>query len=110
MTLGFVTTIAPSVGGDDTITTGAEADIVIGGAAPTRSTPAAGDDLVLGDNGSLDYVSPTATRPTSTSSRRWTRTIGGADTITTGDGDDIVIAGADDDVVDAGDGPQPRRR
>ena len=43
-----------SVGGDDTITTGAGNDIILGGVEADTITAGAGQNILLGDNGEID--------------------------------------------------------
>ena len=115
----------PDHGGNDTITTGAGDDIIIGGedgevvqggsvvaaAATDGDTIQAGDgnNLVFGDNGQVTAATSDANRFNS-----WTITlglvetieslIGGSDSITTGIGNDIVLGGIDADTINAGEG------
>ena len=56
LTLGRVETIAPDVGGVDKITTGAGQDILLGGYMGDPIEAGEGDNIVLGDNGFVDYV------------------------------------------------------
>ena len=42
-------TVVPSIGGNDTIDSGAGDDIVIGGTADDQITTQSGDDIVIGD-------------------------------------------------------------
>ena len=100
--LRTITTITPSVGDDDTITTDEGADIIIGGAASDSITAyldaEVERDIVLGDNGNVTFevdgsiLTATTTDPA----------IGGVDTILTRNGSDIVIGGTAGDTIDAG--------
>ncbi len=95
----------PELGGDDLIDVGDGTNIVVGGFGADTILTGADADIVLGDDGHVDYVgtdrdSTDIDTITSTS----TTAIGGADTITTLGGDDIVIGGRMDDVIDAGEG------
>src|SRR5262249_47582542 len=110
ITLGRITSTATGVGGDDTITTGTGADIVIGGIgsdtinAYSSSGGTAGADLpntniVVGDNGLIVY-SGGAGFDTNDATLDLVQTIapldkGGTDVIRTGAGADIVLAGDD---------------
>ena len=102
--LDIVTTLDPRIGGNDTIFTRAGDDIVIGEAADDFIDAGSDDDLVLGDNGTLDYASADGDGSDIDVVTSLDPAIGGADTIFAGTGDDIVIAGTDRDSVDAGEG------
>jgi Ca2+-binding RTX toxin-like protein len=87
-------------GGDDTITTGAGNDIVIGGAGADQISTGAGADVIVGDDGlwlsahidGLGRVESTILD------------FGFDDVIDAGDGNDIVIAGLGNDHVTTGAG------
>jgi Ca2+-binding RTX toxin-like protein len=133
ITLGRIETVSFGIGGSDTITTGAGNDVVLGGhndpdtvttssgitvvtVRPDVINAGNGDNLVLGDDGAIDYVrrerETVGTVPgadtdavdidliTSLS----TTLYGGVDQITTGSGNDIVIGGRFGDTIIAGDG------
>ena len=104
MTLGVVETNAPEFGGDDMITSLGAADIVIGGSAADTIDPGDGDDLVLGDNGRLDWVLTDSDPADLDRVISLDVSFGGVDTIHTLGGDDLVIGGAAGDVIDAGEG------
>ena len=55
ITLGLLTTTAPQLGGNDLITTGQDDDIVLGGFLNDTIAVGDGHNIVLGDNGSIDY-------------------------------------------------------
>ncbi|NMM32680.1 MAG: calcium-binding protein, partial [Phycicoccus sp.] len=105
--LGLVTTVDPSIGGDDVITTGVGADIVLGGAGGDRITTNRGETagtpdgngIVFGDHGFIDWVIQDA--DPSDIDRVWSTDteFGGADTITTGNGHDVVVGGTDGDGI-----------
>ena len=62
MTFGLIETIEFGDGGSDNITTGADHDIVLGGhndgtdGSTVESCAGAGNNIVLGDDGEIDYV------------------------------------------------------
>ncbi|MFO7963509.1 MAG: Calx-beta domain-containing protein [Desulfobacterales bacterium] len=56
ITIDLVTTIQPDDGGADTISTGDDNDIILGGFDGDTITAGGDSDYVLGDNGRLDYV------------------------------------------------------
>ena len=116
-----MSTIAPSLGGNDTITTGLDVDIVLGGVLDDLivtnhgETATARDlaDIVLGDNGYLDFTA--AERPYAQLlagddanpagvDRIFSTDLndGGSDVIWTGADDDLVIGGAYGDRIDVG--------
>ncbi|WP_316014983.1 hypothetical protein, partial [Roseobacter sp. HKCCA0434] len=88
-------------GGDDTITTGDDGDLIIGGSGDDTLDLANGDNVVLGDVGDLYMTADTGTLITVFSSLGGAD---GADTVTTGGGRDSVILGGNDDVADLGQG------
>jgi Ca2+-binding RTX toxin-like protein len=95
-----IDTIDPAIGGNDTITTGINDDIILGGTANDTITTTGGNNVILGDNGSATIngsgvlQTVAATDPT----------IGGADTLTSGAGNDLIIAGTGNDTVSSGAG------
>ncbi len=94
-----VTSTAESTGGNDTITTGIDADVILGGAGSDTITSGAGDDLVFGDAGTVTVTAnlPVVASTTAPGS-------GTGDTITTNDGADTILGGDGDDTIDAGNG------
>ena len=100
--IDFIETIAPEHGGDDLIFVDEGADVVLGGSGMDVIHAGVGDfsDVVLGDNGEVDFdtvtVPGTALVETVTSTATG---LGGVDEIITGDGADYVIAGVGDDKV-----------
>ena len=101
LTLGRVSSLAPAVGGDDSILAGAGDKIVFGGVGADTITIAGGSNVVLGDNGFLSEIagleidSIVPTDPT----------IGAGDTITiSGNGNNIVIGAAGKDTIATGEG------
>ena len=97
--IDFIETIAPEHGGDDFIFVDEGADVVLGGSGMDVVHAGVGDfsDVVLGDNGEVDFdtttVPGTALVETVTSTATG---LGGVDEIVTGDGADYVIAGVGD--------------
>ena len=130
ITLGQVGTIAPLIGGNDSITTGVGRDIIFGGlgsdqivanSGETAANPDAEDD-VFGDQAYIDYVSydrdPTdmdvissgsllpfgngITGGNDTSLTTTDLGAGGDDVIVTGMGSDIVVGGVGNDAITVG--------
>ncbi|MBU2963966.1 calcium-binding protein, partial [Amphritea atlantica] len=83
--------------GLDTIDAGDGSNRVIGGFNADRVTTGDGVDVILGDAGELIYVDNVITRVTSAET-----SIGGADTIQSGDGDNVILAGPGADSVVTG--------
>ncbi|MBW7894669.1 MAG: hypothetical protein H3C27_06100, partial [Opitutaceae bacterium] len=92
-------TLEASAGAADTITAGAGADLILGGAGGDQVTAGDGDNLVLGDHGSLDFDEGLLRSAISTDFA-----IGGDDTITAGSGNDFIIGGLGADTLTAGEG------
>jgi Ca2+-binding RTX toxin-like protein len=121
MTLGLITTIAPALGGNDSITTGVGKDIIIGGdlddiiVANDGQTASLldNDNIILGDNGFIDYVlaehdPANPIGDTNPANIDWISTtnpnIGGVDNITSGAGYDLIFGGTAGDTIYAGAG------
>src|SRR5207253_1941246 len=85
--------IDPATGGNDTITTGSGADIVIGGNGGDTIGAGDGDNIVLGDNGLLDYLAVDGDPATIDVITTTDPIYGGADSITTGAGYDLILGG-----------------
>jgi Ca2+-binding RTX toxin-like protein len=95
----------PQLGGNDLISVGDGANIVVGGFGSDTINTGAGADIVLGDDGQVDYVvTDSSSADIDLIQSTSTTAFGGADTITTAGGDDIVIGGRAGDTIDAGDG------
>ena len=110
------------VNGNDTITTGIGRDMIFGGGggdtinsfASSGGTAAAdGNNIVFGDHGLVDYLAEEIAQASATNpvrpndiDRVWSiaTSLGGNDTIDTGDRNDIVLGGFGDDVIDTGGG------
>jgi len=92
--LSLIDTTAPEVGGNDIITTGVNNDVILAGSGNDNVTAGNGQNLVIGDNGTITYVAGVLQRLETTDS-----TLGGNDSMTTGEGEDIVLAGVGSDVV-----------
>ena len=101
--------IAPDVGGNDTITTGAGSNVIVGGAGSDQISLGSGTNIVLGDSGAIvanPFAGPhfgglpivLATVETTAPG------IGGNDTISTGSGDQIVLGGTGADTISTGSG------
>ncbi len=112
--MGKIETTAFGDGGIDTVTTLGGNDVVLGGHLGDVINAGEGDNVVLGDDGEVDFVR--AERGVATPGADIdasdidiilslsTTLAGGADTITTGNGNDIVIGGRDGDTINAGNG------
>jgi Ca2+-binding RTX toxin-like protein len=97
--LTLLTTTAPSIGGDDTITTGSGDDRILGGVGGDTVNAGDGNNIVIGDNGFLSYTGGVLTTISSSDPN-----VGGHDTITTGSGNDRILGGVGSDTVNAGNG------
>src|SRR5207253_10362503 len=86
MPIGMLETIEPGDGGIDTITTLGGEDTVLGGDAGDVIDSGAGDDVVIADHATIDYVNGIAVRITTTDT-----SIGGDDTIRAGADEYVVI-------------------
>jgi Ca2+-binding RTX toxin-like protein len=123
ITLGLVTSMATTQGGNDSITTGIGRDIIVGGVANDTivanfnqtATLLDGDNIVFGDNGFIDYTAlerpyvpvlpgddanPADIDRIST----FASTHGGIDTIVSGAGYDLIFGGTAGDTIYAGAG------
>jgi Ca2+-binding RTX toxin-like protein len=110
--LGLVTTVDPTIGGNDVVTTGVGADIVLGGAGAdtittNRAETAGAPDksgIVFGDHGLIDWVIQDA--DASDIDRIWSidTAFGGSDSITTGTADDFIVGGVGADIISASNG------
>lgn len=90
-------------GGDDTINGDVGRDRILGGAGSDTIDSGDEADIVIGDQGILDY---TLDGNLATLDRIATQdpTIGGNDAIATGLGDDVALGGAEDDSIDGDQG------
>ncbi|MFO0942483.1 MAG: hypothetical protein U0930_17230 [Pirellulales bacterium] len=96
--LELIRTLNPSIGGDDGITTGGGNDIVLGGFGADTIDSGTEADVVLGDNGRLDYLSKDSSAGSLDQIITTDPTIGGNDNIRGGSQNDVLIGGtgADD--------------
>jgi Ca2+-binding RTX toxin-like protein/flagellar hook assembly protein FlgD len=88
-----------ATGGNDTIDAGDGTNIVLGGIGSDAIKTGSGNDLILGDNGTIGYNGQGVLTITSTQVR-----LGGNDTILAGDGTNYVIGGAGNDTITGGAG------
>jgi Ca2+-binding RTX toxin-like protein len=107
MTIALITTNTFADGGNDTVVTGIGEDIVLAGMAADHVTTSAANDVVLGDNGFVDYVvEEIAHGLTQTVDIDVIRTLapndGGNDTILSGSQNDIVFGGTGLDTITGG--------
>lgn len=107
--VGVAVTTAPTVGGNDNVSTGAGDDLVFGGDGADTVNAGDGQNIVLGDNGRYSANnSSTATWGTLPISAGILTTTdpadGGNDTITSGSGTDVILGGAGDDTIASGAG------
>src|SRR5205085_7317016 len=95
-----IQTTDAALGDHDLIKVGEGNNVVIGGVGADTITAGANNDVVLGDNGHATFntlgvlISITTTDPS----------IGGVDTITTGDGFNTVLGGIGGDLINGGQG------
>ncbi|MDX6411745.1 MAG: hypothetical protein QOE91_1261, partial [Gaiellaceae bacterium] len=100
-----ISTTTPAVGSADTITTGVGNDVVIGGFGGDTITDFGGTNIVLGDQGFVDWVVLNGNPADIDKIVATDPTIGGNDTITiTGSGNDVVIGGTGSDTISTGSG------
>jgi len=114
--IDVVTTCEPNLGGNDTIITGANNDILLGGSFDDTIHAGAGNDLVFGDHallvGDVDGAALPLYSPavfTFTAIDTQNTDAGGNDIVHAGDGDDIILGqqgndtvygeGGDDDII-----------
>ena len=104
--LSVAKTLDPSYGGDDVISADANSDglsganILIGGAGGDTIQALDGGNVVIGDNGEVDFASPGVLATVTTSDPGF----GGDDQITVGQGANFILAGVGNDTVETGDG------
>jgi Ca2+-binding RTX toxin-like protein len=108
MTYGLIETVAFGDGGVDTITTLDGNDIVLGGHEGDIIHAGEGNNIVLGDDGKIDYTradresfAGADTNPADIDLIESTSTtqFGGVDEITTGAGNDVIIGGRFSDTI-----------
>ncbi|MGR3485978.1 MAG: hypothetical protein ACU0BF_11585 [Paracoccaceae bacterium] len=103
-------TISPTVGGNDSVLTGAGDDRAILGAGDDTADLGEGDNAALGDSGTLSDVAAVldglgnVVTPRVLTLKSDADTTGGDDSIGGGAGADVVILGAGDDLATLGDG------
>ncbi|WP_185804539.1 calcium-binding protein [Pontivivens nitratireducens] len=88
-----------NIGGDDLIETGTGADAILGGAGADSITATGGDNMILGDAGTVVGASVGFESGTTSSA-----SVGGVDQIVSGDGADTILGGAQGDEISAGAG------
>ncbi|WP_039019935.1 calcium-binding protein [Halocynthiibacter namhaensis] len=93
-----ISSLDPSVGGNDTVTTLGGNDAVVLGFGDDIANLGEGDNRVLGDNGAITMTATTTRLETSDDA------VGGDDTVTTGAGHDFVALGAGADTANLGAG------
>ncbi len=101
MTLGLIETIAFGDGGVDIISTLTGRDIVLGGDEGDTIDAGEGDNVVLGDDGLVDYDLDGNPADIDEITSLSTTLGGGADFIDTGSGSDVVIGGRFADNIEA---------
>jgi predicted chitinase len=95
--LDIIYTADNDQGGNDTIVAGNDDKIILGGFADDTISSLDGDDIVLGDNGYVDFDAGVLIEANSDGD-----TFGGTDTIDAGVGRNNVIGGIADDVITTG--------
>ncbi|MEZ6119768.1 MAG: calcium-binding protein [Pirellulaceae bacterium] len=95
--LEVATTIEPSIGGNDTIASGEGADSIIGGTANDSINSSQGEDIAIGDAGTLRAIAGVIQRIESTEQPG-----GGNDYIDAGTENDIVLGGTANDTIIGG--------
>ncbi|MEH6737785.1 MAG: hypothetical protein V7695_04455, partial [Sulfitobacter sp.] len=103
-TTGMVSQIRTSqfaAGQSDIIEGGTGNDIVLAGLGSDQITDSAGDNVLFGDHGIVDYVSADGDISDIDVIRSTATNLGGNDTITTADGTNVVLGGWGSDVLNA---------
>ncbi|MDX6472952.1 MAG: hypothetical protein QOK22_1768, partial [Gaiellaceae bacterium] len=94
-------TIQPAEGGNDTIATGNNDDVVLGGFGLDTIDLGAGNDVAIGDNGIVHWFTQTGVRYISDLSTT-ADDLGSNDTIYGRSGDDVLVGGTQNDAIDGG--------
>ncbi len=102
ITVGVVKSTAPTIGGNDTIFGAAGPDLIVGGIGSDGIAAFEGDNIVIGDNGELDFDTNTGALVTAETTAPTAG--GGSDVITSGSGRDVILGGQGDDTILAGGG------
>ena len=95
--LSTVTATETHDGGNDEINVAAGNNIVVGGADQDAITTGAGDDIILGDNGSVDVTGSKTIDSTDTAAAS-----GDVDTIIDSAGDNVILGGTAGDFITTG--------
>ena len=85
--------IAPEIGGNDLIITGAGQDVIVGGNGADQITAGDGDNVVIGDNGLIDYSADGDLSTLNVAVTTDSAAGGGDDVITGGVGNNLIIGG-----------------
>ena len=127
MVIDVISTITPTHGGNDTITTGTGRDIVFGGdnsggesgqgpanadvitvSSPSAPNSTTDHNIVLGDDGRIVFIDWSHVSDSSSDieliESLSTAAGGGYDVITSGEGDDILLGGRFSDAINGGNG------
>ncbi|PKQ06443.1 MAG: hypothetical protein CVT71_01460, partial [Alphaproteobacteria bacterium HGW-Alphaproteobacteria-10] len=97
--LNRLQTISPELGAGDTIHTGAGTKHIIGGYGKDEITANAGDHVIIGDAGQIDYDTDGAVRKVDTTDTVDHPEYGDMDTIVTGNGNSLVLGGMGVDTI-----------
>jgi len=96
-----IDTNSDSANGNDTITSGTGQDHILAGLGDDSVDSGAGRDLILGDMGNL-ITEAGLTGGRARFAETTQHSVGGADTILSGDGADVILAGAGGDSIASG--------
>lgn len=92
--------VSATTGGDDVIDAGNGRNVVLGGVGNDSIVTGVGADVVLGDNGSIEFDAA----GNLTLARNEGSSVGGSDSIDTGAGNDVALGGGGSDTLQGGTG------
>ena len=97
--IASIRSVDVEVGMGDFVNSGAGNDIVIGGSFDDSIEALGGDNILIGDNGTINYLSTDSDSTTLDEVTTQDDYYGGVDTIITGTGNDILIGSSLNDVL-----------